>query len=81
MDSTDSPSSVASLSAIMVDGTNTPFSTVLIVLRETPIREASSPWVKPARSRISRSLEINLGIAIGASFENSEPYNCCKQAD
>src|SRR5690349_12609260 len=35
----------------MVDGTNTPFSTVLIVFRETMQSSASSPCVRPSSVR------------------------------
>ena len=48
--STGQPSARASLSASRVEGMNTPFSTVLMVLRLTPTSSASAAWVRP-RSR------------------------------
>src|SRR6185437_15931813 len=41
----------ASLIARVAEGVNTPFSTVLMVLRLTPTRSASAAWVSEAFSR------------------------------
>ena len=51
--STVVPSVLANVRARKTDGTKTPFSTVLIVFRETPARSARAAWVRPCRARIS----------------------------
>ena len=62
--STGQPSARASLSASVAEGTKTPFSTVLTVLRLTPTISASAAWVRPCSARRSRSrFEISPAIA------------------
>ncbi len=63
----------ASLIASKADGTNTPFSTVLMVLRLTPTRSASSAWVRPSRARSSfNRLTSRSAILERPAFQDAE---------
>src|SRR6185437_15497180 len=75
----------ASFSARRVEGTKTPFSTVLMVLRVTPTRSARSAWVQPRRALASRSRLIKPSATLGAPLQNGEggegPEKSCAQHD
>ena len=70
------------VSASTVEGTNTPFSTVLIVLRLTPTISASAAWVRPrsARSACSR-LQSRSVIPERAPLEHAEADQRGDEAD
>src|SRR3569623_750082 len=57
--STGLPIARASLSASVVAGTNTLFSTVLIVMRHPPPRSASSACDQPSRALSSRCVFVS----------------------
>src|SRR3569623_1301807 len=80
--STGLPIARASLSASVVDGTNTLFSTVLIVLRLTPTRSASSACVQPSRARSSRRVFVSRSAILErAAFEQAEAQQRGGDAD
>src|SRR3569623_481592 len=80
--STGLPIARASLSASVVDGANTLFSTVLIVLRLTPTRSASSACVQPSRARSSRRVFVSRSAILErAAFEQAEAQQRGGDAD
>lgn len=62
----------------MVDGTKTPFSTVLIVLRLTPISLASALCVSPRASRAAFSRLVNSDKDL--FFQRNKPESSGEQA-
>ena len=58
----------------MVDGTKTPFSTVLMVLRDTETFAANSAWVRPssARASLSRLRSDASATLVGRAFKRRE---------
>src|ERR1019366_9888542 len=64
----------ATFRASVVEGMKTPFSTVLIVLRDTPTRSASSAWVQPRSARAWRRWFVSPSATDGAPLKKAEAH-------